>query len=298
MKKLFITAAALLVCAVAGAQLVSVQSVERLGSATGDKAVLSPDGQFVVVNTATSLKKVNVADGAESVIVEGEGLYNVRVSGDGNTVVYSKPSYNDKHMRFVSLEAANLADGTVKTLVKPSRKLNHGFIIADGTVNAIENGKLRTTVVNGGKTVKAPVASISYGHLQVTQNGKTVTIDPQGRGSYIWPSVSPDGKRVCYWLVGAGCFTCNLDGSDVKQHGRLVAPVWAGNSMLVGQDVVEGTAQALTASSIVALDVNTNKVQKLTDDSVIATFPSASADGSRIAFTTPEGAVYLINLTK
>ena len=61
---------------------------------------------------------------------------------------------------------------------------------------------------------------------------------------------------------------------------------------------LKGNAQQLAACSIVALDVNTNEVQKLTDDSVIATYPSASADGSRIAFSTPTGEIYVINLSK
>lgn len=298
MKKLFMTVVAMLAFVTGFAQLVTVQSVNKLDGILSEKAVISPAGDFVVVNTANSLKRVNVADGSQSEIVKGSGLYNFAVSADGSQVVYTRPSYKKNHLRYNALEAVNLSDGTVKTIVKPTRRLNSGFSVANGSVNAVENGKLRTVATGTGKAVKAPVASISYGHLQVTVNGKTKTIDPQGRGSYIWPSVSPDGTRVCYWLVGQGCFTCNLDGSDVKSHGPLRAAVWAGNKMLVGQDEVEGNAQQLAACSIVALDVNTNEVQKLTDDSVIATYPSASADGSRIAFSTPTGEIYVINLSK
>ena len=162
----------------------------------------------------------------------------------------------------------------------------------------LSNGKQQTKALNGGKAVKSAIASINYGHLDITVDGKTTTIDPQGRGSYIWASISPNGQRVCYWLVGRGCFTCNLDGTDVKSHGPLRAAVWAGNDMIVGMDEIEGNAQQVLASSIVALDVNTNEVQKLTDDNVIAQYPSVNADGSRVAFTTPAGEVYIINLVK
>ena len=298
MKKLFITAAAMMAFAVCGAQLVTVESVQRVGNALGEKAVISPDGQFVVTNTMTSLKRVNVSDGTEKVIANGEGLYNYAVSSDGATVVYSRPQFKKNHLRYVSLESVDATGSAPKVLVKASRKLGSGYSLSNGSLNAVENGKLRTKALGAAKATAAPVASINYGHLDVTVNGKTTTIDPQGRGSYIWPSISPDGTRVCYWLIGGGCFTCNLDGSDVKSHGALRAATWAGDNMLVGMDEVEGDSQKVASCSIVALDVNTNRTQKLTDDTVIATYPSASADGSRIAFTTPAGEIYVINVVK
>lgn len=298
MKKLFMTVAAMLTFVIGSAQLVTVESVNKVDGILTEKAAISPDGEFVVVNTANSLKRINLADGTQSVIATGEGLYNVAVSADGNKVVYTRPSYNKKHMRYNSLEAVDLSNGKVTTIVKPTRNLNAGYSVVNGTVNAVEKGKLRTVATGNAKAVKAPVASISYGHLQVTVNGKTTTLDPQGRGSYLWPSVSPDGTRLAYWLVGKGCFTCNLDGTDIKSHGPLRTAVWAGNDILVGQDEVEGQAQQLRACAIVALDVNTNEVQKLTDDNLVAFYPSASADGSRIAFTTRNGEVYIINIKK
>ena len=101
-----------------------------------------------------------------------------------------------------------------------------------------------------------------------------------------------------YWLVGRGCFVCNLDGTGVQRVGELRAAVWAGNDRLVGMDEVEGTAQQVTASSLRLYDLASGVSQTITDDTVKAQFPSASADGSRIAFTTPEGELYIVTLTK
>lgn len=296
MKKLFITAAAMLAFVVGNAQLVTVNSIDRVGDVTCAKVTMSPDGEYVVANTGSSLNRVNIADGQSTVLTTGANLTGVTIGADG-TVAYVRPSFDKKHLRHVSLEAITPA-GQQVVVVKPTRQLGAGVTVANGTVNGIAKGKAQAKAVNGGKTVKAPVAAINYGHLDVTVDGKTRTIDPQGRGSYLWPSVSPDGTKVCYWLVGRGCFTCNLDGTDVKSHGPLRAAVWAGDHMLVGMDELEDTNQEVVASSIVALDPATNTVQKLTDDSIIAQFPSASADGSRIAFTDIHGQVYVINITK
>ena len=63
-------------------------------------------------------------------------------------------------------------------------------------------------------------------------------------------------------------------------------------------DEVEGFNQQVTASSLRLYDLTSGVSQTLTDESVKAQFPSASADGSRIAFTTPEGELYILTLTK
>lgn len=150
-----------------------------------------------------------------------------------------------------------------------------------------------------GQKVKAataqPVVSIHYGHLEVTTpDGKTVTLDPQGRGSYLWPQLSPDGTKIVYYLARHGCFVCNLDGSDVRPLGYLHGARWINNDAVVGfQDYDDGAVTY--KSAIVAADLQGTH-QTLTDESIIGLNPSVSADGSRIAFATTAGELYVINL--
>lgn len=301
MKKLLLTAAVIMASLTASAQLFTVGSIDRLaGDTRVEKSVISPDGSFVVGYAPANhaIMKIDASNGSSAKVAEGEGLYNLRLTGDQNTVIFTRPTVNKKHMRYISLEAASLADGKVQVLVKPTRRLNHGIAVAGSTVTAVENGKVRTkTLVKGEKSQSAPVASISYGHLQVTNNGKTVTIDPQGRGSYLWPSVSPDGTKVLYWLVGRGCFVANLDGSDARSLGNLRSAVFCGNDMVVGA-AQRGNDQVIAESRLVAKRIADGTTQMLTDENTIALDPSASADGSRISFTDLEGAVYIINIVK
>lgn len=51
----------------------------------------------------------------------------------------------------------------------------------------------------------------------------------------------------------------------------------------------------VTSSSIIASDLQGQR-QTLTADDTIAMYPSASADGKNIAYVTPEGRVFIINL--
>lgn len=300
MKKILLSAAVILASLTASSQVVTVGNTERLGDVRVEKPIISADGSFVVgySNDKHAIMKIDAASQQATSITEGEALYNLRITDDQSNVVFTRPTLNKKHMRYISLEAVSLNDGKVQVLVKPTRRLNHGVSISGSTVTAVENGKVRTkTLVKGVASQSRPVASVSYGHLQVTVDGKTTTIDPQGRGSYLWPSVSPDGTKVLYWLVGKGCFVANLDGSEAVSLGSLRSPAFMGNDIVVGA-YQEGNDQVLTLSKLVAKRISDGATQELTGEEMLALNPSASADGSRVAFTDGEGQVYIINFVK
>lgn len=299
MKKFLLSVAVLLASVCAGAQVLSVGALTRVNGVVGDQPAISPDGRFIVVSHSEGLVKVDVATGQQELVAKGGGIYNVQFTADGNNLVFVRPTTDKNHLRKISLESVDLTSGNVKVLVKPSRTLAHGVAVTDGTVTAIQDGRRQTKRVAGAKAAAKAVATINYGHLDVTTaDGKTTSIDPQGRGSYLWASVSPNGERVLYWLVGKGCFTCNLDGSDVQRVGGIRAAVWADDNTVIGMDEREAQAQRVAESFIVAVDLRTGEQQRLTDNSVRAQFPAVSADGKRIAFNTTNGEIYVLDINK
>lgn len=298
MKKFFLTVAAMLTVFGMSARVFEASEPRALDGLQGSNIGLSADGSAMVLVTADGIARVDVATGESKVVVPGTNFYQLSMDADANNVVYVQSVFKNK-MRYSTLNSADLATGKTTQIVKPSRNLNSGFAVSGETVNAVNNGKRVQKRLDGSKAVAAPVASINYGHLDITDvNGNTVSIDPQGRGSYLWPSVSPDGTRVLYWMVGAGCFTCNLDGSDVKSLGALRAAVWAGNDAVIGMDEREGQNQVVTESYIVAADLATGERQYLTDNSLVAGFPVVSKDGSTLSFTDNNDNVYIMNLKK
>lgn len=296
MKKLFISAAAIMAALAMNAQVIDTESPVAVAGLNATEVAFSADGTALVAVTAQGIEKVDVATGQRNLVVKGSGMYKPALSADGSKVVYMQQSFKDK-LRYVSLQSTDVASGQSNTIVKPSRKLNHGYAIEGSTVNAVNNGKRQVKALEG-KATNTVVASINYGHLDVTDaQGKTRSIDPQGRGSYLWPSVSPDGTRICYWLSGVGCFTCNPDGSDVKAHGRLMDAKWLNNNVLVGmtqKDDAEG--RTIETSTLHALDVNNGEHTQLTADGVFAAAPAVSANGQAIAFIDGEGQVFVINV--
>ncbi|MGN0223321.1 MAG: hypothetical protein ACI4AM_04760 [Muribaculaceae bacterium] len=299
MKKLFTAVLAVAFALVANAQLVEPLSTQRIQLPEGvasEQATISPDGSYAVVGAmgGSALTRVDFASGDTQVLTSNGLASTVMISPDGQNVVFNVATYNSNHLRMTSLRSVNVATGSEIELVKPSRRLNAGFALSNAGVTAIENGKARVRAFGSAKAQSLPVASINYGHLDITVNGKTTTLDPQGRGSYLWPSVSPDGTKVVYYLSGCGAFVCNIDGTNVRSLGYLHAARWMGNDMVVGMADYDNGEQILR-STIIVSDLNGTR-QALTNDSQIAIFPSASADGKRIAYSTAEGELFIINL--
>ena len=142
--------------------------------------------------------------------------------------------------------------------------------------------------------VVKPSITINNRLMELTINGITNTFAPNGNDkSYIWPSISPDGTKICYFVTTEGCYVCNIDGSNVRFIGRKVqAAKWYDNNTLVAMASYDD-GHVTTASSIVAYTLD-GKSQVLTDDSMIAMYPYTAKNA--IVFSTLEGETYIMNV--
>ena len=279
-------------------QVLQVTSIEKVN--LPDKAAvaaISPQGDYLLLTSATNqgLTRLDLDNGqCQTLSTAPSAGHNVKISPDGQTVVYRESSFNDKHLRLSSLKSVNLATGATQVLVKPTRDLQ-GYAVDAGSTAVVNKGKYSTKAIGNAKAQKLPVLSINKGQLMITLNGKTRKLSPNGdQFSYLWPSLSPDGTKVLFYQAAHGTYVCNLDGSDVRKVGRMRAPVWYDDNTVVGMmDLDDG--EFIYASTIVAATLD-GKTQTLTGDETIAMYPHA-ADG-KIAFSTPAGDAYIINVTK
>ena len=279
-------------------QVLQVTSIDKVNlPEQAAVAAISPQGDYLLLTSATNqgLTKFDLANGqCQTLSTAPSAGHNVKISPDGQTVVYREGSFNNKHLRFTSLKSVNLATGASQVLVKPTRDLQ-GYAVDATSVGSVNKGKYSSKAIGNAKAQKLPVLSINKGQLMITINGKTRKLSPNGdRYSYMWASLSPDGTKVLYYQAAHGTYVCNLDGSNVQKVGKMRAPVWYDNNTIVGMmDLDDG--EFVYASTIVAATLD-GKSQTLTGDDTIAMYPYA-ADG-KIAFSTPAGEAYIINVTK
>lgn len=299
MRKILLSLA-ILASSVASAQLLKVGPIEKVNLPEGMtvmQSAMSHDGSFAVVNGSRGLVKVDIATGKTVQLAKSASMQGIEISEDGSTVVFKQPSFQGR-LRYTALKSINLNTGAEATLVAPSRNLQ-GFNVVGNRVNAINKGKVATKALNSNASAAAPVASISRGALLVTVNGVTKNISPQGTegNSYLWPSVSPDGTKVLYYLSGRGAFVCNLDGSNPVALGVMRAPQWYNNNVVVGM-LDKDNGEVVTASQLVAAKADGSVRQNLTQVSSMAMYPSVAGNGSKIAFSTPNGEMFILNINK
>lgn len=261
-----------------------------------------PNGDLLVTAlNYNGLAVINATTGEYTKLTEmqGAGYYPV-ISPDGKTIL-------TRSMDKVFLtQDIYVIDVATKKLTSIARGINH--------VNQLAfNGSYAMMPIEGKavtKKVGTYAAAGSLDDLLVTEedlkivvyaNGNRTVLDPlagQLDGwdpQYTWTSLSPDKSRI---LFGCGNFTyvCELDGSNVVKLGSLRSPQWRGNTHIVGmQDEDDG--YYYTKSEIVIVDVAGNNFQQLTTSSdEIKMFPSVSNDGSKIAFHTNDGKLYIMTI--
>ena len=279
-------------------QVLNVTSIEKVNlPEKAAVAAISPQGDYVLLTSATNqgLIKLDLTSGQTQTLSTAPSAgHNVKISPDGQTVVYRESSFNDKHLRLSSLKSVNLSTGSTQVLAKPTRDLQ-GYSVDATSAGVVNKGKFNKKAIGTAKAQNLPVLSINKGQLMITINGKTRNLSPNGKGfSYMWASLSPDGTKVLYYQAAHGAYVCNLDGSNVRKVGKMRAPVWYDDNTIIGMmDLDDG--EFIYASTIVAATLD-GKSQVLTDDSIIAMYPHATA--GKIAFSTPAGEAYIINVSK
>lgn len=301
MRKSILTGFALSVAVLCQAGLPTVESVTKVDLPAGmtvSMATISPDGTYAVVSplSGTGLQRLDLSTKQVSEISKTASPLLVEITGDGNNVLFRESSYDKDHRRYVSLKSYDVAGASTTTLVDRSRSLN-GFASDGATAVAVENGRRSAKALRGNGTSQGRATlSINLGKLCVTDPaGNTTEIAPLGDdcNSYLWPSLSPDGTRIVAFGVGTGSFVYDLNGGNVTVLDMVRAPKWLDNNTIVAMDDHDNGVQTVK-STIMAYTADGSAKAALTDDSVVAVFPTVAS--GKVAFTTPEGEMYIINL--
>lgn len=277
MRKTMLFVAACLMSLAASAQVLEVVSMHQLpipAKAEMKVAGVSPDGDYILLTSGSNkgLQRYDVASNTLTTLSKAEGAgFNVRISKDGQEVVYRETVVGKDNLRKHNLVRADFNKSREATFAKGQRDMKR-MATSDNL----------TTV------------SIKDQLIVLTHNGLTHTLAPNGSHlSYIWPSVSPDGTKLCYYVCGNGCWVSNIDGSNPQYIAHACrAAQWYDNNTIVAM-ADEDDGHFTTASRIVAYTLD-GKKQVLTNDSMIAVEPYATANA--VVFSTLAGEIYMLNV--
>lgn len=276
MKKIFLSLA-LIIPMMITAQVLEVGSLTKLATPKNTEAKVagvSPDGSYVLLTNGSNkgLQRYDVATKQTTTITTADGAgYNVQISKNGQELVYRETQIGKDNLRKHNIIRKNLATDKINTIARAQVSMKR-MVASDNLTSVTIQDRL----------------------IVLTRNGLTTTLAPNGMNeSYIWPSVSPDGTKLCYYVCGNGCWVSNIDGSNPQYIGHKVQGAqWYDNNTLVAMATYDDGHQ-VTASTIIACTLD-GKKQTLTSDDMIAMFPYTA--NNAIVFSTVEGETYMLNI--
>ncbi len=259
---------------------------------------ISPKGDYLLLSTTSNkgLIKLDLATKQTQELSTAPGAgFDVKISEDGENVIFRENTFDKKHLRYTTLNSVNVTTGARANVVSATRNLQ-GVQIEGATAKTVNKGKMKVKSLDGSKVANTlPVLSIDNRQLMITRNGKTTLFSPNGTNtSYLWPSLSPDGTKVLYYVAGNGAWVCDLNGQNKVKVGIMRAPVWYDNETVIGM-LDEDDGEFIYASSIVAATLD-GRTQELVSRDNVAMYPLAA--NGKIAYTTAAGHVYVMEVTK
>ena len=278
MKKTFLLIAACVVTMAASAQIFTIESTQKIPTPQGTEwkvAGFSPVGDYILItdDANSGLVRMDLATKTTQVISQAPGAgWAVQISKDGQNIVYREMTIGEDKLVRHDIFRQNMATNKREAQATAQRDM--------------------TNLVD--KVAKQTVAINEDLHMVITRNGKTIVVTPNGaEEAYNWASISPDGKKILYYVSAKGCYVCDMNGQNVQfvaRHCR--APQWYDNNTIVGMaDEDDGTF--MTASAIVAYTLD-GKSQVLVNKENMAIYPYAAK--GQIAFSNAGGEVFLMNV--
>ena len=257
----------------------------------------APDGKAFYVSTThyRGLWRYDLQAGTLAEITNDAGAgFGWSASPDGATIAYRKtiegPRLGDRSQEIVRVD---LATGTSVSMTAAGSVDNPVFSGDALVVNDARAGyaALGTASPDAGAVA---VLGIENTKIALLRNGQKTLLDPFGDGSYIWPSLSPDGRRLLAYDMARGAFVCDLLGNVIARLGRLDAPAWTHNGSWIIFMREENDGHVITGSDLYATSPDGQSKVRLTATQATELAPSCSPVDNRILCSTAEGAVLVL----
>ena len=256
----------------------------------------SPDGSTVFVTTAgyRGIWHFTPATRALRQICDDAGAgYGFSVSPDGGHVSYRRTlEGTPMNRRVQEIVEVELSSGE-QVVRAAGRDLPTPVYVGDRVLYT-PTGELKKAPA----AMRAPAGSYVLGiedtRIAAVINGSPVQLDPYHGGSYIWPSLSPDGTRLVAYEMSRGTFVSDLTGKILAEFGRRDAPAWMRSGRWIVYMDQKDDGHQMTSSDLYCISPDGKATVRLTNTTAIELMPVCSPADNRILVCTPGGEVYVL----
>jgi Tol biopolymer transport system component len=273
----------------------------------------SPDGRSLLVTTSTydGIWKYDLASKAMVQLTdEPRSGYGFAMSPDGAQIAYrrtrSSPAGKRQELVVRSVESGvsrvvasgkeislpSFRGGSLAYVMENRLQVDDGGS-AGGSVGGTGAGTV-TGSASGAAASSVVILGIDNTKIALLRNGQKILLDPLGKGSYIWPTLSPDGKSLAAVEMSRGAFVCDPLGRNAVKLGRANAPSWmrSGGWLVYMDDRDDG--HRMISSDLYAVDRGGKQRVRLTaTPERLEMFPRCSPMENRVVCSTPEGTVLM-----
>ncbi len=264
-----------------------------------NQPLFSPDGRYIYFTTLEfngiweySIESKN----SRAITADAQSGFGFALSKDGKQISYRRSKTDERtRERLQELVLLELATGASTIAASGSEVSTPSFIQNQLTYTA---GR-KFAMPSRAASVESIILGIEDTKIALIRNGKKVLLDPLGKGSYVWPSLSPDGQKMVAYEMGKGTFVCDVDGNNVLLLGKLDAPTWTGDGKWIIYMDDKDDGHNIVSSEIWAISQDgTQKVQLTATDGVVEMYPSCSSTENKIVCSSLSGELYVISYTE
>ncbi|MDZ7633233.1 MAG: hypothetical protein U5L72_01830 [Bacteroidales bacterium] len=223
--------------------------------------------------------------------------YEPAVTADGRRVLYRSDSFQN-NMKYTSVYSFDTGSGAKQLMVDKERGVLPPVVSGDAIL--LKSDQMMRVEQSGNVLLKGTGGEtflvIEEMMLVLYRGEERKPIMPNGDGFYIWASLSPDGSMILYNYQGRSTYICDTSGKVLHDLGRINAPKWLGNTIVVGMDDKDD-GHMITSSELVYYSLPGKKRMELTDtENRSEMFPFPFGGGRRIAFSTDKGEICVMKI--
>jgi Tol biopolymer transport system component len=293
----------LLLSGIISGQSVTVIKTEQVRSAgTADLmvAAVSPSGDKLLVTKPgyTGLKVIDLNGQPIREITSQAGAgYEPKFSADGKTVYFRSDVYSEMK-KYSSLHKHFLITGETELLEERVRDLTSPVVAGQKIIWSADGKKKSSSTAPADLKNDENIPYILLQELipHLYSHGKSRALTPNGKGYYIWASLSPDKARLLYNFNGTGTFICDTLGNILASAGRLNSPSWLNNSIIIGMDDRDDGSRTISSDIIAFVPETGERINLTATPGIIEMYPVPFPDGKRVAYQSASGGIFIMNL--